>query len=147
MRDDRRAERGPTRLVRGAKPLARVAVEILIEQGAVSPCGVGLEERVSAVLGPASLRVRQEESRQAPLDLVRHRAEVRALARASRQLHSEIVAQTAMEGSQRLNREEVEWEPDRAAPVRVAAKLRRRRFRRLIVKTHLCAVQIKHERM
>src|SRR5271156_6435758 len=147
MRDDRRGERGPTRLVRGAKPLARVAVEILIEQRAVSPCGVALEERVCAMLGPSSLRVGQEEPEKAPLEFVCHLAEVRAVARASRQLDGEIVAQPAMESSQRLDRQEVEWEPDWTAPVRIAAELRRRRFRRFIVETHLCAVQIKHERM
>src|SRR5580658_4773982 len=99
------------------------------------------------MLGATSLPVGQEEPEQAPLEFVRHSPMVNALSRAGRQLDGEIVAEPAMESSQRLNRQEVEWEPDRTAPVRIAAELGRRRFRRFIVETHLCAFQIQDKRM
>src|SRR5271157_2285950 len=103
VRDDRCDKRGPTRLVRGAKPRAGIAVEILIEEGAVAPCGVALKERVRAVHGSTPLTVGKEEPQEAPLDFIRHGAEMGAPARARRHFDREVVSQATMEGSQRLN--------------------------------------------
>src|SRR5262249_28478315 len=117
-----RHQRGPTALVAGAEPGAVVAVEIFIEQYIIAPVWVRLKALSAAVDGPAPVVVLQKDADEPARQVGGHLVKVHELARAARALHPVIGAVIVMVLLQRLDHEEVGGEPDRAAPVGVAAE-------------------------
>ena len=75
-----------------------------------------------AVHRPLAVLVARERGDQPLADLDRHLAQVHHLARAGRALDLEVVAVVAVQLEQRAQDHEVHREPDRPAPVRVAAE-------------------------
>ena len=122
MRHERAGKGRPPGLVRGAKTLPGLAVEVLIEEQRIPPRRVVLEAGVRAVRGAAAVRVEQKQTQETTLELVGDLVQIRFFARSGRQLDSQVVLEEVVEVSQRLDGEEVEWKPDRPAPVGVAAK-------------------------
>src|SRR5258705_5654334 len=68
--DERRNERGPPRLMRGAKSFAGVGVEVFVEEQLVAPGGILLEERGRPPDGPAAAAGGQEEAEGAALQVL-----------------------------------------------------------------------------
>src|SRR5262249_40164519 len=67
---DKSNEPGPSRLMAGAEPLARVAVEVLVEEDAIAPGRIFLVTGGVAVDRSAPGCVRQEDALQPPGDLL-----------------------------------------------------------------------------
>src|SRR5262249_30528245 len=105
-----------------AEPAARLAVEVLVEQQIVAPVGGLLEARVRVEYRPAAIGRTPEDADEALRQQVSDRAQRQQLARTSRALHQEVVAVVAVVFLQRLDQQVIDREPDRAAPVGVAAK-------------------------
>src|SRR5439155_24380973 len=99
-----------------------VAGEVLGEAQQVTPVWVVAEARIGAVAGPAPSGGRDEEAREPPVELVRDLAERREAARADRALDAQRVAVEVVIAFERLDDEVVHREPDRPAPVGVAAE-------------------------
>src|SRR5262249_15811911 len=140
-------QRGPSGLVARADRRAGVAVEILVKRNQIVPVRIGLKTRVVAEDRPAADRILQEDSRQPPRQLGRHLAERQHPAGTGRDLDPIVVAEIVMELLQRFDDQEIDWKPDRSAPVRVAAEQTGRRFGRLVVDPVVVAVDGEHIRM
>src|SRR5581483_5345098 len=132
-RDQVGDEPRPTRLVGGAETGTRLAVEVLVERDQVVPRGVALEEVVASEDRPRSVGALHEDRDEARRELVGHLLERQMPAGASRALDDEVVAEVAVVHPQRLQQEVVDGEPNRSAPVRVAAEEARRRLARFVV--------------
>src|SRR5687767_4435793 len=112
----------PPRLVAGAQPLAVVAVEELVEEDEVAEVLV-VVLGLFAVAGPPARRgVGEEQDGEPPLQFLRHFAEVHPVAGARRALDLEGVAVVVVVALEGFDEQEVGGEPDRAAPVGVAAE-------------------------
>src|SRR5262249_14867195 len=99
-----------------------VAVEVLVKEYEILEVRVGREARRIPVARATSGLVAQEQRRQARADRPRHLAQREALSGSGRILDREAVAIEVVVALERLHQEEVEREPDRAAPVGVAAE-------------------------
>src|SRR5262249_56913929 len=106
-------------------PPTAVAAEVLTERDQVAPVGILAEARIIGVARPAAVGVGDEEVREAPGELLRDLPEVHRASRASGALDAQAVAVEVMVALERLDEQVVHREPDRAAPVRVAAEERR----------------------
>src|SRR5207244_12684909 len=74
--DQRRDERRPARLMRGAESFPRLAMKVFMEQQLVAPRGVLLEERGRPPDGPATGAVGEKAAEEAALEVVRNGAEM-----------------------------------------------------------------------
>src|SRR5678815_54646 len=99
-----------------------VPVEILEEQQVVAEMRVVLQSRILREHRAAAVFVLEKDSRQARAELLGHVVDRDEPARADRALDLEVIAVVVMELLQRFDDEEVDREPDRTAPVRVAAE-------------------------
>src|SRR5213080_2624397 len=129
-----------------AETAAGVAGEVLGEAQQVAPVRIVAEAGIGAVTGPASAGVRDEEVREPPAELVGDVAERRETAGAHRTFDAHRIAVEVVIALERLDDEVVEGEPDRAAPIGVAAEEARVRLRRRVVDAVLLAVERKDER-
>src|SRR5262249_60185486 len=100
LRDDRR----PSRLVTRAETLARVAVEVLVEEDQVAPVRVGLKALTRAVHRTAA-HPSQEDRRQTPRQLDRDVPERHHPPGPGGALHGEAVAEVIVEFLDRLDQQ------------------------------------------
>src|SRR5271165_2705018 len=98
-------------------------------------------DRTLAILVP------QKWPRQAPRDQGGGVPQGHELARTGGALHFEVVAKIVMELLQRLNQQEIDREPDRPAPVGVAAKQSSGRFAGLIIDSIFGVAEPQHVRI
>ncbi len=134
---------------RGAQALAGLAVEVLVEQHQVAQVRVLGVARVVAVAGTLPVRAGQEEAQQAPAEFVaRPRRASASLPDPVGHSTLEAVAVEVVVALQRLDQQVVEREPDRPAPVGVAAEEPRSRLARLVVDAvGLLPSTLEHERL
>src|SRR5262249_52900063 len=99
---------------------------VLVEQDQVPPVRILLEELDVAVDRPPPVGPAQEDAGQPPRELHRGLPQREALPRAVGKLPLALAAVEVIEALERLDDEEVHREPDRPAPVRVAAEQSRR---------------------
>src|SRR6185295_7165157 len=138
-------ERAPA-LVARPEPAARVAVEVLVEDGHAPPARIRGEPRVGARTGPPPARVREEEAAEAGRELARDLAQVHELPRAGRALDPQAVAVEVVVALERLHDEVVQREPHGPAPVRVAPEERAGRLAGRVGDAVLRAVGAEHVR-
>src|SRR5215475_7910462 len=110
----------------GPEAGARLPVEVLVERDEVAPVRIALEGLHAAECRAAAVRPTQEDAREAARELDRDVPEIHASARSRRALDRQPLAQEPVELLERLDEEVVHREPDRPAPVRVAAEERDR---------------------
>lgn len=115
-------QRRPTRLVTRAQSRARVAVEVLVEQKVVPEVRVRLHLLVRPEARSPTVRAAQEQPRQPPRQLHGRLQDRDLRPAADGILDREVVAVVVVELLQALDDEEVDREPDGAAPVRVPAE-------------------------
>src|SRR5258708_33274416 len=84
---------------------------------------VALKLRTPAEDCPLAVGLRREEPGDAMRELIGGTRDRHVVARSGRAFDLEVVAVIAMEAAKRGDDEEIERQPDRTAPVRVAAKL------------------------
>ena len=97
-----------------------------------------------AVHGTPAVVVAGEDAAHAARQLGRNLPQCQILARTRGALHLEVVAQVVVEALQRLDQQEVHREPDRPAPVGVAAEESGAGFARLVVHPVLGAADVQH---
>src|SRR5215475_12082480 len=137
----------PSGLMAGAEPRAVVAVKVLKEENLVAPVLVALEFFYPAVCGPAPVFAAQEEFDQPPRQLLADVPEVHHLSRPGRAFDLEVVAVAIVREVlviflQRFDDQEVDREPHRPAPIRVAAEQPGLRLGRLVIYTVLDALDV-----
>src|SRR3954452_15674398 len=97
-------------------------MEVFVERDQIPPVRIALEELLLPEDRPQPLLVTQEGARESPRQLHRDLIQGQELAGARRTLNLEIVAVVMVELLERLDNQVVDGKPDRAPPVRVAAK-------------------------
>src|SRR5262245_19718029 len=112
----------PPRLVARTDARAVVAVEVLVERDQVAPVRVALEEFRSTVDGTTAVGAGQEQSAQASRQLGGDLPEVELPAGARGAGDGEALAEVVVKLLERLDQQEIDGKPHRAAPVRIAAK-------------------------
>src|SRR3954465_10329763 len=137
-----RYQTGPTGLMGGANASARIAVKVFIEEQVIPEMRVGLHTRVVTESRSAAIAICEEYLRQACRDFVRRVVQRDKLPGTGRTLDLELIAIIMMELLQGLDDQEVHGKPDRAPPVRVAAKQPTIRFRRLVCDRQIHAVMV-----
>src|SRR5689334_6141190 len=100
---------------------AAVTVEVLVEQHVIAKMRIPLHARVMIEYRPLALLVLQEDAREPRGELIRHLVDRHELARARRALDAKVIAVVVMKLLQRFDDEKVHREPDRPAPIGVAA--------------------------
>src|SRR5262245_48392747 len=111
----------------GAKPRAVVSVEIFEEQNQISPVFIALKLFDRAVDRSAPGSTAHEKMDQSPRQLLADIPQIHHFSRPCRVFDLEIVAVTIVSEElvillQRFDDQEVDREPDRPAPVRVASE-------------------------
>src|SRR6516164_11325697 len=126
-------QRGPARLVGGADATAGVAVEVLVEGQQVVPVRVGLEEVDVAEDRAAAALVVEEDRNETAGEVVGQDGQGDLASGADGVLDEDVVAEEPGIPVQRLDDQVVDREPDRAAPVGVAAEQAGGGLARLVV--------------
>ncbi|HYX59139.1 MAG TPA: hypothetical protein VE888_09030, partial [Streptosporangiaceae bacterium] len=126
-------EAGPAGLVGGTQPGSVVAVEVLVEQDQVTPVRVVLKEPGSAVDGALPVTVPQEGADQAAGQLLGHLEQRHHRPGAGRAFDPQVVAVVPVVLQQGPDQQQVDREPDRPAPVGVAAEHAGGRLGRLVL--------------
>ena len=116
--------------MRGADAAPGVTVKIFVEQDVVLEVRIGGELGVIFQHGPLTVAAFEEKVCEALRDFIRGVVERDEVSRARRALDLELRAVVVMEFLQRLDEQEIHRQPDRPAPVGVAAKQPALRFRR-----------------
>src|SRR4030095_13740231 len=124
---------GPTSLVARAQAGAGVAVKIFVEENQVLPMGIAVELLETPVRRALAVVVPKEDTDEPFRQVVGHLPQSLRVAGTGRFGHLELVTQKIVVLLQRLDQQKVEREPDRAAPVGVAAEHAAGRFGRLVV--------------
>src|ERR1700761_5183430 len=119
--DKIRHEGRPPRLVGRAQPLPGFAMEVLVEEDVVAEVGVGLELLVAAKCRAAALGIAGKEADQPGAEVVGDFPEVAVVGATRGVWHLEAVAVEVVEALEAADEHKVDGEPDRAAPVGVAA--------------------------
>src|SRR5262247_4591895 len=137
----------PSGLMAGAEPSAVVAVKVLKEEDLVAPVLVALEFFYPAVCGSSPVFAAQEEFDQPPRQLLADVPEIHHFSRPGRAFDLEVVAVAIVREVlviflQRFDDQEVDREPHRPAPIRVAAEQPRLRLRRLVIYSVLDALDV-----
>ena len=99
-----------------------VAVEELEEQDEVPPVRIVLEGLGAAVDGPPPVLVAKKDAGQAARHFFRHLVEVHHVPRTGRTFDLEVVAVEGVVVEERPDDQAVDWHPDRAPPIGVAAE-------------------------
>src|SRR5262245_52095964 len=123
---------GPAGLVGGTYPSPIVTVEVLVEEQTVVPGGVVLEPLVAAEDRPEAVLVVQEDRDQAVGQVVRDIVEREPAPTAGRVLHGVVLSERAVVAAESPDEQKVDWQPDRASPVGVAAEQVGLRLGRLV---------------
>src|SRR5947209_8140544 len=97
-------------------------MEVFVEQQVVAEVRIALQLRVVAEDCPPTLLVAQEQPTQSTRQLLRHLFNGDEVAGTARAFDLEVVAVVVMELLQRFDQEIIDREPDRTAPVGVAAE-------------------------
>ena len=118
-----------------------------MKQHEVAPRRVLGVASVAPVTGPPPALVRQEETRQTAGQLVRHLAQAQHPSRAGRALDLQPLSVEVVVALEGLDQEEVEREPHRTPPVRVAAEQDGVGLLGLVAHSVLGAAGLQHERM
>src|SRR5215510_11295605 len=116
-----------------ANARAVVPVEVFVKQRQIAPMRIALKLFRAAVNRSAPVFAAQEDTRESTRNLIRYFPQIHEPAGAGWAFDFEIIAQVVMKLLQRLDQQEVDREPDRAAPIRVAAEQPRTRFSRLVI--------------
>src|SRR5215470_4961727 len=119
---------------------ACVAIKIFVEVDVVAKLFVLLKFRVERIYRPRAGRILEKYPGEAVNQFLGDLIKGEILARASGTLDLEVIPVIVMELLQRLDDQEVDWKPDRAAPIGVASKQARPGFRRLIIHLEHVAV-------
>src|SRR2546428_13801993 len=106
----------------GPHPAARLCVETLMEQGEAAPARIIRQQRIAAGEGPPTRYIGQEDARETRLDESGDLLQVHPPARADGALDAQTVTVEVVIALQRLDQQVVQREPDRPAPVGVAAE-------------------------
>src|SRR5438309_12012505 len=101
---------------------------------------VGLELFEISEHRPATSLILKKYACHPARQFARYLPQVHHLSRSSRELDFEVVAEVVVKFLQRLDEQGVRREPDRSAPIGIAAKQRCRRFARAIVHAALITV-------
>jgi hypothetical protein len=96
-RHKRPGERRPSGLMRGAKTLSGLAVEVLVEEERVAPRRVILEAGVCAMGGSPAVRVEHKQTKQTAPEFICDLGEIGFPARSSRQLDRQVFAEAGVE--------------------------------------------------
>ena len=119
--------------MRGAEPGAGVAVEVLVKRDEVVPGRVLGRKAVAGEHGAAAVGALAEDRDEPVGELVGDLGQGELVTVAGGELDGEAVAQEAVVDAERLDEQEVDGEPHRAAPVGVAAEQTGARLARLVV--------------
>lgn len=122
--DDLCNEARPTALMGGTEAAACIAIEELVEPEVILPVLIEVEEIRLGIDGSTALVVAGEEMLHSVLEFLGDVAKVHVLARAGGTLDLERVAIEHVETEEGLDEQEVDAEPDRAAPVAVSTEER-----------------------
>src|SRR5262245_14477775 len=117
-----RDEAGPAGLMARANARAVVALEILVEEQTITPVRVLLESLIPAKHRAASVGIAEKRRAQSSADLLSHLEERHPAPGPCRALDRELRAVVAIVLKEPANDQDVDREPHRSAPVRVAAK-------------------------
>src|SRR5215469_6716919 len=120
--DESRNGSRPTGLVAGSESGAIVAVEVLIEEDAVSPVRIVMKHIARAKDRSLSFRVANEYTNQAIRDIAGDFEKVHPLSGSGRAFNLEIVAVIFVEQDERPYDQQIYGKPDRSPPVRIASK-------------------------
>ena len=112
VRQERRGEGRPSGLMRRAKTLSGLGVEVLIEEEQISPGWIVSEARIWAVRRPPVIRVEQKQAEQTAPEFCSHLVKIRPLARSGRELGRQVLAEKVVKVPQRFDREEVQGKPN-----------------------------------
>src|SRR5580704_5084662 len=115
-------EPGPACLVVRADTGAVIRMEIFVEEQQVPPVGIALEQFGAASDGAAAHFVTNENVNEAAGDFGSHGPEIHFATRSRREFHFEVLAVVMVVLLQGFDQEIVHREPDRAAPVGIAAE-------------------------
>jgi len=115
-------QRGPSRLVGGADTTAGVAMEVLVEGQQVVPVRMGLEEADIAEDRAAATGVVEEDRNETVGELVGQDGQGHLAPGAGGVLDQDVITEEPGIPAQCLDDEVIDREPDRAAPVGVAAE-------------------------
>ena len=140
-------EARPAGLVRGADAGAGVAVEVLVEQQQVAPLGVVAELRDAPATGRCPSASGQPDRDQPRGQVGGHVPQPQAPPDPVGYSTVKRLAQRLVPAQQRLDEQVVDREPDRAAPVRVAAEQVVRRLAGLVVDRRVVALDLDPERL
>src|ERR1700676_2265844 len=108
-------------------------MEVFVEEEQIAEASVGLSLRRPTVKGPASVRSARKDADQALRKIARNFPQRRHMPRAGWKFDSEIVAVIEVEVLQRFDDQEIDREPDRTSPIRVAAEESDAAFGRVVV--------------
>src|SRR5262249_15739056 len=113
---------GPAGLVARTDSGAVVGVEGFVKRNQIAPMRVVLKFFSAAEDGSLPIRVQEEDLHEPTRNFSGDLPERHHLSRARRAFDLETVAEIVVELLQRLDEQEIDRKPDRAAPVGVAAK-------------------------
>src|SRR5207247_5945582 len=105
-----------------AAAAAGFAVEIFIEKNEITPVRIGRIFRDLAVTRADTAFVRQKDARETPRKFLRNFLQGEHLSGTHRAFHFETFTKEKVITLERFDNEEVDREPNRAAPVRVATE-------------------------
>lgn len=108
--------------MRRTNSLPAVAMKVLVEQHKVAEVRVLIHLRIATVCRTVAFRVAGEDADDTSMNLLGDIGEVHVLPAASRTLDFQVVSVVLVEALEGLDEEEICCEPNRAPPVRVAAK-------------------------
>ena len=123
-----------------------VAIEVLVERDTAAVVGIRLQLGGMAQHRAVAVFILQEDARQSARQLLGNLLDREQRAGARRAFDFEIVAVVVVEFLQRLDDQEIEREPDRSAPVGIAAEVPRVRLRRRVADREIVAVAAEHVR-
>src|SRR5215813_4702381 len=118
-------------------------MEIFVEQQVIAPIRVALKFIRAAKHWSPSVFVAQKDPAQPSDDLMRHLEQIHQLPRTGRTLDFEIVAVIGEIMQQATNDQRVDGNPDRPAPIRIAAEHAAVRFRRQVADAIFLALDAK----
>ena len=138
---------GPPGLVGRAETGRVVPVKVLVEQQVIFPLRILLQPLDPAEAGPPPVRADEENRDEPVLQVGGDGVEGELLPGPGRVLQRQVVAEEPVVPPQHVDQQEVEREPQRAAPVGVAAEHRRGGLGRLVVDRGHLAFHVQHVRM
>src|SRR5882724_708237 len=136
----------PARLVTRPNSGAVVAMKVLMEIDVVAPLGLRLEFLEAAEDRPRSIFRTEENARETPGNFCSRIPQRCPFAGARWEFHRKTITIKVVKLLERLNKQEIDGEPNGPAPIGIAAEQARARFRRFIVHTMIAAVYAHHVR-